>query len=81
MEGREAPGLEWRLAALAARAHEQQHRRADAEAARERSAAVVTRLADSLPPMHPLRASFLGHPSVRAVLRPRKPEGRPRRAT
>jgi hypothetical protein len=38
------------------------------EAARMRSAALVTRLADSLPPTHPLRASFVGHSSVRAVV-------------
>ena len=79
IEGCEAPGLEWRIAAASARAHERQHRGADAEAARIRSAAVVTRLADSLPPAHPLRAAFLGHPSVRAVLRPRKPVSRSRR--
>jgi DNA-binding winged helix-turn-helix (wHTH) protein/tetratricopeptide (TPR) repeat protein len=79
IEGCEAPGLEWRIAAAAARVHERQRRGADAEAARIRSAALVTRLADSLPPTHPLRASFLGHSSVRAVLRPRGPAPRLRR--
>ncbi|HSP96517.1 MAG TPA: AAA family ATPase [Candidatus Dormibacteraeota bacterium] len=79
IEGCEAPGLEWRIAAATARAYELQHRGADAEAARLRSAAIVTRLADSLPPTHPLRASFLGHSSVRAVLRPPGPVPRSRR--
>jgi DNA-binding winged helix-turn-helix (wHTH) protein/tetratricopeptide (TPR) repeat protein len=77
--GHEAPGLEWRIAAAAARVYERQHRRADAEAARTRSAALVTRLANSLPPTHPLRATLLGHSSVRAVLRPRAPVSRSRR--
>ncbi|HSP99167.1 MAG TPA: hypothetical protein VL049_18250, partial [Candidatus Dormibacteraeota bacterium] len=77
--GCEAPGLEWHLAAAAAGVYERQDRGADAEAARMRSAAIMTRLADSLPPTHPLRASFLGHSSVRAVLRPRGPMSRSRR--
>jgi hypothetical protein len=43
-----------------------------------RSAALVGRLADSLPPDHPLRGSFLAHPSVRDVLGPRAAEPRSR---
>jgi len=70
LAGREVPILEWRLAAAAARVHERQQRSADAEAARMRSSALVTQLADSLPPTHPLRAAFLAHASVRAVLNP-----------
>jgi tetratricopeptide (TPR) repeat protein len=77
--GCEVPGLEWRIAAAAARAHERQRRGAEAEAARIRAVAIVTRLADSLPPTHPLRASFLDHPSVRALQRPREPVSRSRR--
>jgi len=79
IEGREAPGFEWRIAAATAGVYRQQHRDAEAEAARLKSAAVVTRLADSLPPGHALRASFLAHPSVRAVLRPRAKAVRSRR--
>jgi hypothetical protein len=76
IEGREAPGLEWRIAAISARVHDRQRRSADADAARARSAAIVTRLADSLPAAHPLRAVFLAHATVRAILQPR---GRSRR--
>jgi len=79
IDGYEAPGLEWRLAAIAARVHQQQRCSADAEAARTRSAGIVTRLADSLPPAHPLRASFLAHPSVRAVMPPARTPSRSRR--
>ena len=79
IEACDLPLVEWRIAAAAARVHDRQRRRADAEAARLRSAALVTQLADSLPPTHPLRASFLGHSSVRAVLRPRAPVPRSRR--
>jgi hypothetical protein len=71
IEGHEAPGLEWRIAAVAARLHERRRRRADAQAARRRSAALVNQLADSLPPGHPLRRSFLEHAALREVLRPR----------
>jgi ATP/maltotriose-dependent transcriptional regulator MalT len=70
IEGYEVPVVEWRIAASAARVHRQQHRRADAEAARMRSAALVSRLTDSLPPDHELRGSFLGDRSVREVLGP-----------
>jgi tetratricopeptide (TPR) repeat protein len=71
IEGRQAPGLEWRIAAIAARVLDRQRRTADADAARARSAAIVTRLADSLPAAHPLRAAFLAHATVRAILHPR----------
>jgi hypothetical protein len=71
IEGYDVPVVEWRIAAFAARLHGRQRRRTDAEAARMRSAALVGRLADSLPPDHPLRGSFLAHPSVRDVLGPR----------
>jgi hypothetical protein len=69
----EVPVVEWRIAASSAVVYGRQRRRADAETARTRSAALVSRLADSLPPDHELRASFLGHGSVRDVLdaRPR----------
>src|SRR4029077_1302093 len=79
IEGYEVPVVEWRLAASAARVHGRQRRRTDAEAARMRSAALVSRLADSLPPAHELRRSFLGHRSVREVLRPRSVGPRARR--
>ena len=46
----EVPLVEWRIAATAARVHHRQRRRADAQAARLRSAALVNQLADSLPP-------------------------------
>jgi ATP/maltotriose-dependent transcriptional regulator MalT len=80
IEGYEVPVVEWRIAASAARVHGRQRRRADAEAARMRSAALVSRLADSLPPDHKLRGSFLGHGSVREVLGPTGagPRSRPR---
>jgi tetratricopeptide (TPR) repeat protein len=75
----ELPLVEWRIAAGQARLHDRQRRGADAAAARTRSAAIVTQLTDSLPPMHPLRASFLGHSSVGAVLPARAPVSRSRR--
>ena len=71
IEACELPLVEWRIAATAARLHDRQRRRADAQAARLRAAALVNQLADSLPPGHELRRSFLEHPSVRKVLRPR----------
>ncbi|HVO23312.1 MAG TPA: AAA family ATPase [Candidatus Margulisiibacteriota bacterium] len=67
----ELPLVEWRLAATAARVHARQRRHADAQAARQRSAALVNQLADSLPPGHELRRSFLEHPALHPVLRPR----------
>ena len=79
IEACELPLIDWRIAATAARLHDRQRRGADAAAARIRSAAIVTRLVDSLPPMHPLRASFLGHSSVCAVVRSRGPLSRSRR--
>lgn len=66
--GCEAPVVEWRLAATAARVHRRHRRRADAEASRRRSAALVMQLADSLPRDHDLRRAFLADGSVRAVL-------------
>jgi DNA-binding winged helix-turn-helix (wHTH) protein/tetratricopeptide (TPR) repeat protein len=71
IEGYDVPVVEWRIVACAARVYGRQRRRTDAEAARMRSAALVGRLADSLPPDHPLRGSFLAHGSVRDVLGPR----------
>jgi hypothetical protein len=79
IEEYEVPVVEWRIAASAARVHAGQRRRADAEAARMRSAALVSRLADSLPLDHELRVSFLGHRSVREVLGPRGASPRSRR--
>jgi DNA-binding winged helix-turn-helix (wHTH) protein/tetratricopeptide (TPR) repeat protein len=70
IEGYEVPVVEWRIAASAARVHGRQRRRTEAEAARMRSVVLVSRLADSLPPDHELRGSFLGHRSVREVLGP-----------
>ena len=67
----ELPLVEWRIAATAACMHDRQRRRADAQAARLRSAALVQHLADSLPPGHELRRSFLEHAALREVLRPR----------
>jgi DNA-binding winged helix-turn-helix (wHTH) protein len=67
----ELPLVEWRIAATAARVHDRQRRRADAQAARLRCAAVVNQLVDSLPPGHELRRSFLEHPSLSEVLHPR----------
>lgn len=71
LEPCELPLVEWRIAATAARVHDRQRRRADAQASRLRAAAIVTQLADSLPPGHELRRSFLEHASLREVLRPR----------
>jgi len=59
IEGCELPLVEWCIAATAARLHDRQRRRAQAQAARLRSAALVNQLADSLPPGHALRRSFL----------------------
>lgn len=71
LQGSELPLVEWRIAAASARAHDRQRRRADAQAARRRSTALVGRLADSLPPEHELRRSFLAHASARERFRPR----------
>ena len=79
IEGYEVPVVEWRIAASAARVHGRQRHRTNVEAARMRSAALVSRLADSLPPDHELRGSFLGHRSVREVLGPRGAAPRSRR--
>jgi DNA-binding winged helix-turn-helix (wHTH) protein/tetratricopeptide (TPR) repeat protein len=81
IEGYEVPVVEWRVAASAARVHRQQRRRSDAEAARMRSAAVVSRMADSLPAHHELRESFLRDRSVRQVLDPSVVGRRARRRT
>ena len=70
IEGYDVPVVEWRIVASAARVHSRQRRRTDAEADRVRSAALVSRLANSLSPDHELRGSFLGHHSVREVLGP-----------
>ena len=68
----ELPLVEWRIAATAAHVYDRQRRRADAQAARQQSAAVVNQLADSLPPGHKLRPSFLEHASLRkGTKRPR----------
>jgi hypothetical protein len=67
----DAPLLEWRIAATAARVHGRQRRRANAQTERLRCAALVKQLADSLPPGHELRRSFLEHASLREVLRSR----------
>ena len=79
IEACELPLVEWRIAATAARVHDQQRRRTDAEAAERRSAAILNQLAASLPPQHELRRSLLGHPSVSEVPRARKAASRPRR--
>jgi DNA-binding winged helix-turn-helix (wHTH) protein/tetratricopeptide (TPR) repeat protein len=71
IEGCEVPLVEWRIAAAAARVYDRQRRRADAQAARLQTAALVNKLADSLPPGHELRRSFLEHPSLRKILGPR----------
>jgi hypothetical protein len=71
IEACDLPLVEWRIAATAARVHDRQRRRADAQEARLRSATVVNRLVDSLPPGHDLRSSFLESASLRDVLRPR----------
>jgi predicted ATPase/DNA-binding winged helix-turn-helix (wHTH) protein len=67
----EVPLAEWRIAATAGRVHGRQRRRADAQAAWLRSAALVNQVADSLPQGHELRRSFLEHASLREALRPR----------
>jgi tetratricopeptide (TPR) repeat protein len=67
----EVPLVEWRIAATAARVYDRQRRRADAQAARLRAATLVHQLADSLPPEHDLRRSFVEHAALREVLRPR----------
>ena len=77
IEGCEVPLVEWRIAATAARVHDRQRRRADAQAARLRTAALVNQLADSLPPRHELRGSFLGHrPCARCCARAERCLGR-----
>jgi len=64
IQARELPLVEWRIGATAARVYERQRRRADAQAARQRSIALVNQLADSLPPAHELRHSFLTHAAL-----------------
>ena len=71
IQARELPVVEWRITATAARVHDRQRRRAEAQAARLRSVALVNQLADTLPPGHDLRRSFLEHASLRERLRPR----------
>ena len=79
IEACELPLVEWRIAATAARVHDKQRRRTDAEVARRRSAAILNQLAASLPPEHELRQSLLSHPSVSEVPRARKAVSRSRR--
>jgi DNA-binding winged helix-turn-helix (wHTH) protein len=62
-----APLAAWRVHATAADVHRRRGRASDAEASRERSAVVVRELVDSLGD-HPLRATFAGHPAVKAIL-------------
>jgi tetratricopeptide (TPR) repeat protein len=71
IEEREMPLVEWHIAAAAARLYKRQRRTRMAETARARSAALITRLADSLPAGHELRRSFLTARAVREVLGPR----------
>lgn len=72
----EAPLVEWRIAVTATRLHDRQRRRADAQAARLRSSELVDQLANSLPPAHDLRRSFLEHASLREGLPARAPLAR-----
>jgi tetratricopeptide (TPR) repeat protein len=67
----EVPLVEWRIASTAADLYERQRRGADAQAARLRTAALVHQLADSLPPGHALRESFLKRAAKHEVQRPR----------
>jgi DNA-binding winged helix-turn-helix (wHTH) protein/tetratricopeptide (TPR) repeat protein len=71
IEACEVPLVELRIAATAARVYDRQRRRAEAQAARLRSAALVNQLADSLPPGHDLRRSFLEHAGQCEGRRPR----------
>jgi hypothetical protein len=71
IEACELPLVEWRVAATAARLHDRQRRRADAQAARLRSATLVNQLADSLPPEHALRQSLVKHALLHEGLRTR----------
>jgi tetratricopeptide (TPR) repeat protein len=71
IEGCDAPLVEWRVAAGIARLYKRQRRTRMAEAARARSTALITRLANSLPAGHELRRSLLSAREVREVLGPR----------
>jgi len=72
IQASEVPLVEWRIADTAVRLHDRQRRRAEAQSARLRRDAVVKQVADSLPPAHPLRQSFLEHASPRQAPRPRR---------
>lgn len=69
LEGEEAPLAAWRVYATAARVHQQQGRRAEAERYWRQSAAILHRLAASLGDALELRQSLLTHPPVRAIVR------------
>lgn len=68
VDGVEAPLAEWRVCATVAELHQRRRRARDAARLRERSARVVTRLADSLDAAPALQRSFLGSPAVKDVL-------------
>jgi tetratricopeptide (TPR) repeat protein len=69
LEGAEAPLAEWRVWATAARLHQRQGNKAEAQTYWARSAAVLKQLADSLREVPALRHSLLHSPPVRGVLR------------
>jgi len=64
----EAPVAEWRVCATVAQLQQRRHRTREAARLRERSARVVTRLADSLAATPALQRSFLDARAVRDAL-------------
>jgi len=70
MEGFEVPLAAWRVHATAADHYERAGDSASARRHRELSAAIIFKLANSLPAGDPLRKTFLSAPSVRRIVTP-----------
>lgn len=68
LEDTETPLAAWRVHATAAELHDRQGRAAEAEVCRDRGAAVIHALADSLDAADPLRRSLLAAAPVRTIL-------------
>jgi hypothetical protein len=69
LKGAKAPLAEWRVCATAAQLYERLSRAADAAQHWQRSAEVLSRLADSLGKDHHLRQSLLTNITVQAIQR------------
>jgi hypothetical protein len=70
MEGFDTPLAAWRVHATAAAVQQRAGNLPESTHHRDRSQAVVLRLAGSLPREHPLRATFLASPAIARILLP-----------